>query len=155
VVKELEDRVEARGIDLRLIYRGLTLHGINRDLIFQLIYNLVNNAISITKKEEKYLFGSAYPYKSYTIIIEDTGTGIPQNDLVNIFDRFKKSKIAGEGYGLGLSIVKTIAQYHGISIDVRSVYEKGSAFNIFSADMVSSLRMRNKYFCFCCGWSLA
>jgi len=140
VVKELEDRVEARGIDIRLdIYAELTLHGINRDLIFQLIYNLVNNAIRYNKEGGKILISDQLiQEKSYTIIIEDTGTGIPQNDLVNIFDRFKKSKIAGEGYGLGLSIVKTIAQYHGISIDVRSVYGKGSAFNIiFPADMVS------------------
>lgn len=140
VVKELEDRVEARGIDLRLDISGeLKLQGINRDLIFQLIYNLVNNAIRYNKDGGKILLSDRLIQgKSYTIVIEDTGAGIPQNDLINIFDRFKKSKIAGEGYGLGLSIVKTISQYHGISIDVRSIYGKGSVFSIiFPGDMVS------------------
>jgi len=140
VVKELEDRLEARGIDLRLkVSEDLTLYAINRDLIFQLIYNLVNNAIRYNKEGGKILISDQLiPGKSYTLLIEDTGTGIQENDLANIFDRFKKSKIAGEGYGLGLSIVQTIAQYHGIDIDVRSIYGEGSVFSIiFPGAMLS------------------
>jgi signal transduction histidine kinase len=64
-------------------------------------------------------------------LIEDTGIGIPAKDLDTIFDRFKKNMPSeGEGYGLGLSIVKSIAQYHEMKIEVRSEYGKGSVFKI-------------------------
>ncbi|GAC1428452.1 MAG: hypothetical protein NVSMB7_05310 [Chitinophagaceae bacterium] len=133
VVKELEDRLEARGIQIRQsISPDVLLYRINRDLLFQLIYNLVNNAIRYNKEEGAIKISDQYAREmSYKIMIEDTGTGIHENDLATIFGRFKKtSKLEGEGYGLGLSIVKSIAQYHDVNIEVKSVLGKGSVFTI-------------------------
>ena len=133
VMIELEDRLEARGIRFRLsILNDHILQNLNRDLLFQLIYNLVNNAIRYNKEGgEISITDHLDQGKSYLLLIEDTGIGIPAKDLDTIFDRFKKNMPSeGEGYGLGLSIVKSIAQYHDMKIEVRSEYGKGSVFKI-------------------------
>ena len=63
--------------------------------------------------------------------IADTGIGIRPEELGSIFNRFKKSVHSGtEGYGLGLSIVKSIALLHGFDISVTSEFEKGTTFSI-------------------------
>lgn len=133
VIKELEDRLEAKGIRLRLSFSNeLTLQHMNRDLLFQLIYNLVSNAIRYNKAEgEIYIRDQMDHGKSYRLLIEDTGIGIPAKDLGSIFDRFKKTgQNEEEAYGLGLSIVKSIAQYHEMRIEVKSEHGKGTVFTV-------------------------
>ena len=140
ITKELEDRLDARGILIsQSLSANITLQHINRDLLFQLLYNLVNNAIRYNKENGQIrISDSIMQDNSYKIIIEDTGIGIQDADLDSIFNRFKKtSKVEGEGYGLGLSIVKTIAQYHDTRIDVQSEYGTGTTFTIvFPAKLI-------------------
>jgi signal transduction histidine kinase len=63
--------------------------------------------------------------------IKDTGIGIATENIHSIFYRFKKFNASGEeSYGLGLSIVKSIAQYLGIRIEVKSEYGKGTVFSV-------------------------
>jgi signal transduction histidine kinase len=71
-------------------------------------------------------------------MIKDTGIGIKAEELATIFNRFKKSgREKGEGFGLGLSIVKSIASFHGFTVAVSSVYGKGTVFTIaVPADVV-------------------
>ncbi len=134
VVEELQDKLDARSIRVvQTISTSNPLRGINRDLLFQLFYNLVNNAIRYNKEGGSIHISETYSLeKGYAIVITDTGIGIPENELAMIFDRFKKSgKTTEEGYGLGLSIVKSIALYHQISIEVSSETGKGSVFSVF------------------------
>ncbi len=104
----------------------------NRDLMFQLFYNLINNAIRYNKDRGNIRISEIKkPGKAYQIIIEDTGIGISETDLPAIFNRFRKANPGeGAGYGLGLSIVKSIADYHQISISVKSVLGKGTRFEL-------------------------
>ena len=66
--------------------------------------------------------------------VSDTGIGIPEDELPQLFDRFFRSSAAQEleipGTGLGLSIVKTIVTSHGGHIDVRSTPGQGSTFRV-------------------------
>jgi signal transduction histidine kinase len=133
VVDELKDRIELRKISIvQSLSHSIVLTHVNRDLIFQLMYNLINNAIRYNQEEgEIEITDQIIQGKSYVIHIKDAGVGIPAHELETIFDRFKKaSEKADEGYGLGLSIVKSIAQYHDIRIAVQSTYGKGSTFSI-------------------------
>ena len=134
VISELKDRIELRKIRImQSLSHSIEIPRVNRDLIFQLIYNLINNAIRYNRDEgEIEISDQIIPEESYIIHIKDTGIGIHTHEQESIFDRFKKSdKTGSEGYGLGLSIVKTIAQYHGMHIVVQSEFGKGSTFKIY------------------------
>ncbi len=62
--------------------------------------------------------------------ITDTGSGIPEKDLPNIFKPFYSTKDYGKGTGLGLAITNKVIKEHGGSISVRSRLEKGTTFTI-------------------------
>ena len=64
--------------------------------------------------------------------VKDTGPGIPQDEIIHIFDRFYKgdSSRKRDGSGLGLSIAKTIVVAHGGNIKVKSEMGKGTDFHI-------------------------
>jgi hypothetical protein len=62
------------------------------------------------------------------VVIEDNGTGIPQEDIEKIFILFNSSKKGGRGTGLGLSVSNKILHEHGGRIDVESTVGKGSRF---------------------------
>jgi signal transduction histidine kinase len=133
VMDELVDKVEAKRLNVTIdVPEELHVHAMNHDLIFQLFYNLINNAIrynkeggSICVKARKGVNGSC------VVDVEDTGIGIHQDELQLIFNRFKKSRRSSEdGYGLGLSIVKSIADYHLLDVQVASVVDRGTTFTI-------------------------
>jgi len=99
----------------------------------QMFVNLLDNAIKYTEKGQiRLTIGSADA--KVTILIADTGIGIPKDDLARVFERFyvvdkSRSRKFG-GTGLGLSIVKHIVLLHNGSIDVESGPDTGSRFFI-------------------------
>lgn len=131
VMEELEHRQEELELHFsRRIGIGAVMQGLNRDLVFQMIYNLVNNAIRYNKPHGSITVYDRYSAGGeYQLCIKDTGVGIPESEITTIFNRFKKSERSGsEGYGLGLAIVSTIGEYHGIRISVTSVEHEGTEF---------------------------
>ncbi len=130
---ELSHRMEMKSIEFtNTISSRVNLNQVNHDLLFQLIYNLINNAIRYNKEQGSITVNDYYaPGQPYTLLIIDSGIGIRQEELGTIFNRFKKSaQTDGEGYGLGLSIVKSIALYHGFEIKVSSEFGKSTTFCI-------------------------
>ncbi|TCT24993.1 two-component system phosphate regulon sensor histidine kinase PhoR [Melghiribacillus thermohalophilus] len=102
--------------------------------IKQVLLNLVTNAISYTPGGGKVIIGTKDEIDEFTLIIKDTGIGIPEEDLPRIFERFyrvdkARSRNSG-GTGLGLAIVKHIVEAHHGKIDVRSEINKGTTFYI-------------------------
>lgn len=136
VLDEISHRLDEKGITLEIKISGhVILENINRDLLFQMFYNLVNNAIRYNKPSGFIrITDKINEDGSYAITIEDDGIGIAQTDIGTIFNRFKKANKSeeGSGYGLGLSIVKSIADYHEIHIEVQSIVGQGTSFIIFS-----------------------
>ena len=57
--------------------------------------------------------------------IDDTGHGVPEDQLQKIFEPFFTTKPTGKGTGIGLSVVRTIIDLHGATIDVRNLPEGG------------------------------
>nr|WP_157299952.1 HAMP domain-containing sensor histidine kinase [Chitinophaga oryziterrae] len=123
IIEELQHRIEDRNIRMFVSFQHhIVLHQLNHDLIFQLFYNLINNAIRYNKDNGSiYISDGVTSDGSYMIFIKDLGIGIEATDIDTIFNRFrKKNTIEGEGYGLGLAIVKSIADYHAIELKVDS-----------------------------------
>lgn len=133
VMEELEHRLEEKQLSFtNNISHIVVLHHLNHDLIFQLLYNLLNNAIKYnTSGGQIVVSDQMIPGESYQLIISDTGIGISEQEIGTIFHRFKKvARTEGEGYGLGLSIASTIAQYHNMKIAVSSTVDVGTTFTI-------------------------
>lgn len=133
VMDELVDKTEAKRLKITInVAEDLHVHAMNHDLIFQLFYNLINNAIRYNKEDGSICIRARKTGSGNCVVaVEDTGIGIHQDELQLIFNRFKKSRRSSEdGYGLGLSIVKSIADYHSLDVQVHSLVERGTTFTI-------------------------
>lgn len=102
-------------------------------MISQVLINLVDNAIKYTDSGSIRV-STFYSDNNIVVEVKDTGTGIPEEHLDRIFERFyvvdrSRSRSRG-GTGLGLSIVKNIVQRHNWKIGVRSEIGKGSTFQL-------------------------
>lgn len=131
---ELADQAEAKHLRVSInLKASICLYGVNRELIFQCIFNLWHNATRHNRDHGSIeLQGRMLPDGGYLLTLEDSGIGIGAGALPYIFNRFRKAgENKGEGYGLGLSIVKSIADYHGIGIDVKSDLGIGSTFSLY------------------------
>lgn len=140
VIEEISHRLSEKQISLNVnLSEDIELQNVNRDLLFQMVYNLLNNAIRYNKPEGKIHISDRIPENgTYEIDIEDTGVGIPQEEIATIFNRFKKANNSEEeaGYGLGLSIVKSISDYHQITIRVESELSKGTRFTLIFPSVI-------------------
>lgn len=131
IMEELDPKLELKSLHFNnQISSEVKLNGVNHDLLFQLFYNLISNAIRYNKEHGAITISENHAYgQPYRISVNDTGIGIRREELGTIFNRFKKSGQKDcEGYGLGLSIVKSIVVYHNCIINVFSEYGKGTEF---------------------------
>jgi len=93
---------------------------------------LIENAVKHTTAEDSIELSLKRRAGVAVLAVADTGTGISPETLDRIFDRFARAdpdrSRDGGGVGLGLSVVKAVAEAHGGSVDVRSTLGKGSTF---------------------------
>lgn len=102
--------------------------------IFQILNNLLNNAIKFTDEGHVSLSVDSQPLddENYhiTFIIEDTGIGIPSHKIKDIFESFhqlnEKEMTGNQGVGLGLSIVRSLSDLLGGKIEVDSTKDVGT-----------------------------
>jgi len=103
-------------------------------LLYQMFMNLINNAIKFSSKKEKPAIKvSSYATDKHIIYkIRDNGIGIPNEELANIYEIFKRTRNAHvyEGTGVGLSIVKRIIDRLEGDIQVESIIGEGTAFKV-------------------------
>ncbi len=128
-VKNLRLLAKKRGIKLSMSGESLLVFG-DEMYLESLAVNLIENALKYTKP------GGAVEVRTHkrgvlaAISVKDSGIGIGKSDKLHIFDRFyraDKSRSA-EGYGLGLSIVRSVAEAHGGAVSVKSKAGQGSEF---------------------------
>lgn len=100
--------------------------------ISQVVYNLINNAITYTGADHRVLLRQCVENGEVRIEVTDTGEGIPEDKFKDIWKRYykvdKAHKRAQIGTGLGLSIVKAILDMHDGAYGVRSALGQGSTF---------------------------
>lgn len=105
----------------------------NGSMLEQAITILLDNAIKYSPEKTTISLKAHTKGKSVYIEVHDQGVGIKASDLPHIFDRFyradtSRSKVANEGYGLGLSIAKKIIDQHNGEIKANSTPGKGTTF---------------------------
>ena len=103
-------------------------------LLERMVTNIIDNAIRYTPSGGKVEVSLEKKQKQAVFLVKDTGIGIPDESLPLIFDRFyvvdqSRFKETG-GLGLGLSIVKQVADCHGGVIEVRSEVNRGTEFSV-------------------------
>jgi signal transduction histidine kinase/HAMP domain-containing protein len=109
-------------------------HAIEADqaLLHQALYNLVENALKYTPENGEVTVHLQTSPSALTFAIQDSGIGIPKNDMPRLFEKFyrgtNREALAERGTGLGLAIVKSIADRHGGKVWVESELGKGSIF---------------------------
>jgi signal transduction histidine kinase len=120
-----------------LIYEGSASVAViaDKESIEKILRNLLDNALKYTLSEGTVKVTCELSGSEAVLIVADTGIGIPQDSLPRIFERFyrvdgSRARASG-GSGLGLSIVKAIAESLGGRVQVSSELGKGSKFSVF------------------------
>jgi two-component system sensor histidine kinase ChiS len=101
--------------------------------ISQIVNNLIGNAIKFTKEGSITLRGRAEEQGWVCLEVQDTGIGMNEDDLQEIFERYRQVGDVGaraRGTGLGLSITRHLVRMHGGVVDVRSELGEGSVFTV-------------------------
>lgn len=133
VYDEISIRLEEKEITLNInIAEDVALISVNKFLLYNLFFNLINNAIKYNKEHGEINI-KGYLQDGHLIIeVLDSGIGISEEQLPFIFNRFKKFRqsLQQESFGLGLPIVKSIADFHHIQINVTSELNVGSTFKL-------------------------
>ncbi|WP_280138079.1 ATP-binding protein [Alkalicoccus daliensis] len=105
------------------------------DRLEQVMTNLIDNAMRHTMEHGQVIFRISDAETGVRIEVEDTGAGIPEDDLPFVFERFYKADKARTrgraGTGLGLAIVKNITEGHEGKVSVHSKINEGTTFSVF------------------------
>jgi len=106
---------------------------VDRDMWEKIVLNLLSNALKATFDGEIRVSISAEE-NGALLTIHDTGTGIPEEELQNLFERFRRIEGARrrshEGSGIGLALVHELVTMHGGAIEVRSKLGDGTDFKV-------------------------
>lgn len=123
--------IEIRGLDLitpKIVYG-------DKDLLHQVVYNLIENAVKFTDEGGYIEFNITESLERTDFIIKNSGTGISKAELPLIFDRFYKTDKSRskdkKGLGLGLYLVRSIIRLHEGDITADSVYGEYTEFDFY------------------------
>ncbi len=138
-------RVIVKMFDSKMVQqkKNLSLDAqIEEDLVFhadqlhfkKMLFNLISNAIKHTREGESISVTASLLNGQISVQVSDTGEGIDADHLPHIFDRFYQAPgrdyESVEGFGIGLALVKELAELHGGSINVESELGQGTAFTL-------------------------
>ena len=131
IMKTFEPRAAQLGVKLTLEGSTARLDG-DPDRLAQVLVNLIDNALRHTPAGGSVTISVEQTDGAAVLVVQDTGVGIPFNDLPHVFDRFyvvdRSRARDAAGTGLGLSIVKQIVEAHGGMVTADSEFGLGSTF---------------------------
>jgi signal transduction histidine kinase len=116
---------------------GLGAVSADRDAVDRMLKNLMSNAVKYSPRGGRVRVAAAVAGDrpdTVELTVEDDGVGIPAEDLPRIFDRYVRianaETRAASGLGLGLHVVRSLAEAHGGAVEVESLPGKGSRFRL-------------------------
>ena len=132
-VDHLRPIAERAGVELRTIVSDdLPAVTADRAMVIQVVSNLLSNALHASEKGDEVRVTTELTPEGVVLSVTDTGRGIKAEYLPHVFERFFKTDPSRSdgGTGIGLAIVKHIAQAHGGDVQVRSAPGRGSTFKV-------------------------
>nr|MDD3720670.1 HAMP domain-containing sensor histidine kinase [Candidatus Gracilibacteria bacterium] len=128
VINEFKYKISEKKIEVKINIPKTSFVNTNKSYFFMFLSNIIGNAIKYNIENGKIDIS----YKNSELKIKDSGIGIEKNDLGKIFDRFYKADKSrnSEGFGIGLSLVKKIADIYKWKLNVSSENGKGTEFKI-------------------------
>lgn len=132
IAEDIKILAEQKGIQIDLSPQENIIINADKDKLKQVFLNVLDNAVKYTLPHGKVKININQMQNYAKLEICDNGIGIPEEDTAHIFDRFyrvDKSR-SQSGFGLGLSIAKSIVEAHKGRISVESTINKGSTFTI-------------------------
>jgi len=146
IVKTFEPRAAQAGVTLRMDSATARIDG-DPDRLAQVLVNLIDNALRHTPAGGTVTLAIRAYDGGATLVVRDTGLGIPYNDLPHVFERFyvvdRSRAREHAGTGLGLSIVKQIVEAHGGTVTADSEFGLGATFTCaFPASRSAALAER-------------
>lgn len=133
VLKLIDPSAVNKGVVIKLNGPSVTVKG-DREGLTEVFTNIVENAIKYNRPQGKVDIDISEFHGWASVVVEDTGIGIPEGETEKIFDRFYRvdaSRGVTVGSGLGLSIVRTIVEAHGGRVEVKSEAGKGTTFTVY------------------------
>lgn len=133
IIHKFQGLAKEKEIDLSAEFRSEDMHmTIDPDRIEQVLTNLIDNALRHTNEYGMVKVIVERSGDAVTIHVQDSGSGIPEDDLPFVFERFYKADKARtrgrSGTGLGLAIAKNIVEAHKGTITVHSKLGEGTTF---------------------------
>ena len=132
-VNMMQINAEKQNVTLMLTGKPTKMQA-NREMMEELLYNLVSNAIRYNRPYGNVVVSVSREDDHVNLTVEDTGIGISQADQERVFERFyrvdkSRSKSTG-GTGLGLAIVKHVVQCHGARLNMKSQLGSGTRIEL-------------------------
>ena len=144
VIYDAVKRIEENNITQKIginINPDIPFFKLDKAMMEQIIYNLVNNAVQYTKEDSKIDIIAHCHANALELIIEDNGKGFPEEEIDNVFNRFYRLKNTKTGgTGLGLSIVKGFTEAQGGTVYLQNLKTGGSRFTIHIVAQTSNLK---------------
>jgi len=124
-IHPLKTEIAAKQLTFRNDVPVHATFSLNRQAFDIVITNLLRNAVMYTESGHIHV-----RLEGNNLVVTDSGIGIAADQLPHIFGRFKRGGSHGDGFGLGLSIVKRICDLHGWLIEAESTPSLGSTFRL-------------------------
>lgn len=132
ILKRFDALAQTEGYRFLFKHQGALPVKADEARIEQVLYNLISNAVNYAGEDKRITVSAQDSGGMVRISVSDNGEGIAQEDLALIWDRYykvdKEHRRAIAGSGLGLSIVKSIMDLHGMKYGVNSVKGQGATF---------------------------
>ena len=120
------ERARSRNLQLELRCRSdIGTIGADERRLKQAVFNLVSNAIKFTPPGGAISIEAKRRERELSLIVADTGIGIPLADQARVFERFERGR-RQSGAGLGLALVKSLIELHGGTVAIDSAPGRGT-----------------------------
>ena len=136
IIITFEQEIERKNIEIRGLdsITPKMVYG-DKDLIHQVVYNLIENAVKFTNENGYIEFDITEDNEQTNFVVKNSGTGINQSEISMVFDRFYKTDKSRskdkKGLGLGLYLVRSIIRMHGGDISAKSEYGQYCEFDFY------------------------